>query len=62
VATGAIVRPLGLVEEPLFMKIERVLGLAQKWFAVLYWLVKLVEAVMKLMGGATSYNVRHVQA
>lgn len=44
------------------MKVERVLGLAQKWFAVLYWLVKLVEAVMKLMGGATNYNVRHVQA
>lgn len=45
------------------MKLERVLGLAQKWFMTLYWLAKLVDAVMKLMGGATNYgDIRCVQA
>jgi hypothetical protein len=44
------------------MKIERVLGLAQKFLMVAYWLVKLVDAVQKLMGGAANYHARHVPA
>lgn len=37
------------------MKTERMLGLAQKWIMVIYWLVKLVDAVIKLTSGATNY-------
>lgn len=44
------------------MRIERVLGLAQKWIIVSYWLVKLVDAVLKLLGGATNYGLRRIPA
>jgi hypothetical protein len=44
------------------MKLERVLGLAPKFFAALYWLVKLIDAVMTITGGATNYHARRVQA
>jgi hypothetical protein len=42
------------------MKIERVLGLAQKWITVLYLLVKLCDAVVKLVGGATNYGMQRL--
>lgn len=42
------------------MKTERRLGLALMWIKVSYWLVKLVDAAMKLMGGATNYELRRI--
>lgn len=44
------------------MKTERVLGLAQKWIIVSYWLVKLIDAVLKLVSGATNYGMRRLPA
>jgi hypothetical protein len=44
------------------MKTERVLGLAHKWIMVLYGLVKLCDAVLKLMGGATNYGMQRLPA
>lgn len=44
------------------MRTERVLGLALLVLKVAYQLVKLVDAVQSLTGGATNYRVRRVQA